>query len=162
MKNLGKAQIIGVLLMFVLVFLYVSNEYKKYDKFLGEKFPDDFSFNLGRYVLSYENEFEVESFKSKVELEKLNIWLHENFNFSDYESDLFKYGFSIKEVPSKNLYLFCLNGPDGKSSLKYVSRIKGLELDKSELMIEPSFFQFLFGNKDFDIALFAIDIKSKV
>jgi|GEM_PF-3194973 len=52
MKNLRKAQIIGVLLMFVLVFLYVSNEYKKYDKFLGEKFPDDFSFNLGRYVSS--------------------------------------------------------------------------------------------------------------
>ncbi|GLU44849.1 hypothetical protein [Allomuricauda sp. NBRC 101325] len=157
MENFRKAEIIGVLVMLVLAFLYVRNEYTKYDRFFGEKFPDDFSFNLGRYVLSYENEFEIESFDNKDDLEKLNTWLQENFNFSDYESELIKYGFSIKEIPSKNLNLFCLNGPDGKPSSKYVSGIKGLELDKSELISEPSFIQFLFGNKDFDIALFAID-----
>ena len=155
METLRKVRTIVIILVFVSSIFYVSNEYIRYNTFFGEKFPDDFSFNLGRYLLSYTSDFKIDNFDNKKELEKLDIWLQENFKFSDYEDNLLEYGYSIKELPSKNLYLFCLNGPDGKPSNKNVSRIKNLELDKSELVKEPSFIQFLLGKKDFDIALFA-------
>lgn len=155
----GKTRIIGIILFLILAISYVSIDYYKYNKFLGEKFPDDFSFNLGRYLLQYTDNFEIESFDHKEELEKLDAWLQDNYKFNEYESDLLKYGYSIKEISSKNLYLFCLNGPDGKLSDKNISRIKGLELDKEELFREPTFIEFLLGKNDFDIALFAIDKK---
>lgn len=131
---------------------YTAYKYYTYKKFFSPKL-EFLSEDLTVPVINYANKFENEDLTNPQSFEKMKKWIKENYSVLDENEAILKYGYEIKYDRSSEFYLFSLYGEDNKVSDRNIS-ISGIDKESLFSMQKPSFTNYLFKSKNYDIILF--------